>query len=71
MATKSERRPRHTTMMPVTTMEEVPVLTHAEREALVESLEEGEKRISAGEFVDYDPLTLKARLLNLHRKNKV
>ena len=51
-AKKNERR---TTMAPVTTMEELPVLDADEREAMLASLEEAEARIAAGEGIDYDP----------------
>lgn len=70
MAMKSERNSRRTTMVPVTTMEEVPVLTPEERAALITSLEEAEGRVKAGQFVEYDPATLKNRLLEIHRKAK-
>jgi hypothetical protein len=67
---KPERKDRRTTMVPVTTMEEVPLLSPAERAALVASLEEAEGRIKAGEGIEYDPAALKDRLLNIHRKAK-
>jgi hypothetical protein len=56
--------------VPVTTMEEVPVLTPEERAALITSLEEAEARVKAGQFIEHDPATLKDRLLNLHRQAK-
>jgi len=57
-------------MVPITTMEEVPVLTPAERAALVTSLEEAEARVKAGQFIEHDPATLKDRLLSIYRKAK-
>ena len=57
-------------MVPITTMEEVPVLTPEERAALVTSLEEAEARVKAGQFIEHDPATFKERLLNIHRKAK-
>ena len=57
-------------MVPVTTMEEVPVLTPAERRALIASLEEGEARAKAGKSAAYDPAAFKDRLLDIHRKAK-
>ena len=57
-------------MVPVTTMEKVPVLTPEERAALVTSLEEAEARVKAGQFIEHDPATLKDRLLNIHRQGK-
>ena len=70
MTTKTGRKFRRTTMVPVTTMEEVPVLTPEERAALITSLEAAEARVKAGPFVEYDPTTLKDRLLDIHRKAK-
>jgi len=57
-------------MVPVTTMEEVPVLTPEERTTLITSLEEAEARVKAGQFIEHDPATLKDRLLNIHRQGK-
>jgi len=42
-------------MVPVTTMEQIPVLTDREREDLILSFEEARGRIEAGDFIDYDP----------------
>jgi hypothetical protein len=72
MATKtatSDKR-RRTTMVPVTTMEEVPVLSEQERAQLRTSLEEAEGRIKAGQGVDYDPKTFKKRLTDIYRGSK-
>jgi hypothetical protein len=72
MATKtatSDKR-RRTTMVPVTTMEEVPVLSEQERAHLRTWLEEAEGRIKAGQGVDYDPKTFKKRLTDIYRGNK-
>ena len=57
-------------MVPITTMEEVPVLSPRERAALITSLEEAEARVKAGQFVEYDPKTFTKRLLDIHRKAK-
>jgi len=70
MTTKTEPKSRRTTMVPVTTMEEVPVLTPEERAALITSLEEAEARVKAGHSIEHDPATFKDRLLNIHRKAK-
>jgi hypothetical protein len=70
MATKTEQNSRRTTLVPVTTMEEVPVLTAEERAELIDSLEAAETRIEAGDFVEYDPETFKDRLLDIHRNAK-
>lgn len=58
---------RRTTMVPVTTMEELPVLSDKERADLRASLEEAEGRIEAGQGVDYDARTFKRRLLDIYR----
>jgi hypothetical protein len=61
---------RRTTMVPVTTMEELPVLSDKERADLRASLEEAEGRIEAGQGIDYDSKTLKRRLLDIYRRVK-
>jgi hypothetical protein len=61
---------RRTTMVPVTTMEEIPVLSDAEREALLASLKQAEARVKAGRAVDYDPKTFKDRLVSIYRGAK-
>ena len=70
MTVKTGRKLRRTTMVPVTTMEEVPVLTPDERSALITSLEAAEARVKAGQFIEFDPATLKKRLFDIHRKAK-
>jgi hypothetical protein len=64
-ATKDKRR--RTTMVPVTTMEELPVLSDKERADLRASLDEAQGRIEAGKGVDYDPKSFKRRLLDIYR----
>jgi len=66
--TKDKRR--RTTTVPVTTMEEIPVLSDEEREHLQQSLRDAEARIKAGQGVDYDPKTFKARLIDIYRGTK-
>jgi hypothetical protein len=70
MRMKTKPWDRHTTIVPITTMEEVPVLTPEERAALIASLEEADARIEAGEFVEHDAATFEDRLLSIHRKAK-
>jgi hypothetical protein len=72
MGTKaaSKDKRRRTTMVPVTTMEEVPVLSAAERTELLASLEAAEGRIKAGKAVNYDPGTFKDRLIGIYRARK-
>jgi hypothetical protein len=54
-------------MVPVTTMEELPVLSDKEREELRTSLEQAEERIKAGRGIDYDPKTFTRRLVEIYR----
>jgi hypothetical protein len=65
IGTKDKRR--RTTVVPVTTMEEIPVLSDEERADLLKSLKDAEARAKAGEAVDYDPETFRARLLAIYR----
>ena len=67
MATKSDQKSRRTALVPVTTMEEIPVLSAQERAEFIGSLEAAEARIEAGEFVDYDPEKFEDRLLDIDR----
>jgi hypothetical protein len=67
-AAKDKRR--RTTSVPVTTMEEIPVLSETERADLVASLKEAEARIKAGEGIDYHPKTFKKRLVDIYRRAK-
>jgi hypothetical protein len=67
-ATNDKRR--RTTMVPVTTMEELPVLSDKERADLRASLEQAEGRIEAGQGIDYDPGTFRRRLLDIYRSVK-
>jgi hypothetical protein len=72
MANKSTAKDkrRRTTMVPVTTMEEMPVLSDRERAELTASLKAAEARIKAGKAVDYDPKTFKQRLIDVYRSGK-
>ena len=65
--TKEKRR---TTSVPVTTMEEIPVLSETERADLVGALKEAEARVKDGKAIDYDPKTFKQRLLDIYRGAK-
>lgn len=66
-ATTAKRR---TTRVPVTTLEEIPVLSAQERSALTNALEEAQARVEAGTAIDYAPETFKARLLRIYRGDK-
>jgi hypothetical protein len=68
VATKRKRRP--TTMVPVTTMEDIPVLTEEERTELLASIKEAEVEIKAGKGIDYDPKKFKDRLVGIYRRAK-
>jgi hypothetical protein len=66
-ATRDKRR---TTMVPVTTIEEIPVLSEVERDELLKSLKEAEARAKAGRTTEYDPKTFKDRLIGIYRRSK-
>ena len=70
MANQTKSIGRRTTMVPVTTMEEIPVLSDRERAELTTSLKEAEARINAGKAVDYEPKNFKDRLLAIYRRGK-
>ncbi len=59
-----------TTMVPVTTMEEIPILSEREREELLESLRQAEARVTAGEAIDYDRNSFRERLIAIYRGSK-
>jgi hypothetical protein len=68
--TATRVKQRRTTMVPVTTMEEIPVLSEQEREELLTSLKDAEARAKAGKAADYDPNTFKDRLIGIYRGGK-
>jgi hypothetical protein len=51
-----------TTMVPVTNMEEMPLLSEADRQAMIESLEKAEAEISAGEASLHNSQTFVAEM---------
>jgi hypothetical protein len=67
-AAKDKRR--RTTMVPVTTMEEIPVLSGKERAELISRLKAAQARAKAGKAIGYDPETFKQRLVGIYRKGK-
>ena len=67
-ATKDRRR--RTAMVPVTTMEELPVLSGKEQAELRRALEAAERRVKAGEGIDYDKKTFRKRLTDIYRGAK-
>jgi hypothetical protein len=58
---------RRTTTVPVTTMEEIPVLSAKERDRLIDSLHQAEARLKAGKGIDYNSKTFKDRLSRIYR----
>ena len=72
MTAKSVTKPkrRRTTMVPVTTMEEIPVLSGGEREELLAALKDAEAQTKAGKAIDYDPKKFKDRLVGVYRSAK-
>ena len=70
MANQTKTMGRRTTMVPVTTMEEIPVLSDRERAELTTLLEEAEARVKAGKAVDYAPEAFKDRLIGIYRRGK-
>ena len=63
MSTTAENKIPRTIMMPVTTMEEMPLLSEAERAEMLTSLKEAEARMGAGEGIEHDPDTFVERLM--------
>ncbi len=72
MTANTDGKPKQhrTTMVPVTTMEEIPVLSEKEREELLKSLKQAEARINAGQAVDYDRRSFRERLIAIYRGSK-
>jgi hypothetical protein len=72
MASKAatQRKRRRSTMVPVTTMEEIQVLSETETERLRNELKEAEARIRAGKGLDYDSKAFKNRLLRIYRSRR-
>jgi hypothetical protein len=68
--TAAKDKRRRTTMVPVTTMEEIPVLSETERADLLASLKRAEKRVKAGKGIDFDSKSFKRRLIDIYRGDK-
>ena len=68
--TAAKAKRRRTTTVPVTTMEEIPILSARERAELLASLEAAEARVKAGKAIDYDPKRFKERLIGIYRARK-
>jgi len=69
MSIKADHKPRRPTMVPVTIMEQIPVLT-GERATLLTSLEEAKGQVEAGEAIGYDPKSFRDRLLGIYRDGR-
>ncbi len=65
-----DKKPRRTAMMPVTTMEEVPILDEEERAEMLASLKEAEARIAAGDYVVHDSSTFVDQMLAMRAAAK-
>jgi len=63
-------KPRRTTMVPVTTMEELALLTEAERADLLASLKEAEASVRAGQYVEHEPDTFMDGLIAIRNTAK-
>jgi hypothetical protein len=61
---------RRTTMVPVTTMEEIPILSEEERAKLIASLKKAEAEIEAGKGIDFEPKKFRGRLIKIYRGGK-
>jgi hypothetical protein len=70
MTTKTKNKRRGTTMAPVTTMEEIPVLGDDERAELLASLKRAEEEVNAGKAIDYDSKKFKDRFIGIYRRGK-
>ena len=68
--TMKMHKQRQTPMVPMTTMEEIPVLADDERDELLGLLEDAQTEISSVEAVDYDPKSFKAGLTEIYRSPK-
>ena len=70
-ATKpAKAKRRRTTQVPVTTMEEIPILSARERTELLHSLQKAQARVRAGKGMDCDLDALKERLIDIYRGGK-
>ncbi len=65
MRTTENKKARRTAMVPVTTMEEVLILSEEERADMVAVLKDADARVASGEFVEHDPDTFVDRLMEV------
>jgi hypothetical protein len=68
MSTTVNKKIQRTAMVPVTTMEEVPILSEEERTEMLAALKVAESRIAAGHYVEHDPRTFVDSLMAIRAK---
>jgi hypothetical protein len=74
MTAAADKKARRTARVPVTTMEELPILSEEERAEMLASLKAAEARLAAGQGVEHDPdafvdRLMKVRATAIRRKN--
>ena len=65
MTAAADKKARRTARVPVTTMEELPILSEEERAEMLASLKAAEARLAAGQCVEHDPDTFVDRLMKV------
>jgi hypothetical protein len=65
MTAAADKKARRTARVPVTTMEELPILSEEERAEMLASLKAAEARLVAGRCVEHDPDTFVDRLMKV------
>jgi hypothetical protein len=65
MTAAADKKARRTARVPVTTMEELPILSEEERAEMLASLKAAEARVAAGQCVEHDPDTFVDRLMKV------
>lgn len=68
--TTTGKSARATTLMPVVTMEEVPVLSDEERAELLQSLKDAQADIAAGRFAELEPSEVEEWLREIAREER-
>ena len=63
--TNAAHSPQRTTRIPVTTMEEAPILSEAERAELFATLEKAKAEIAAGDGVEHESSTFVDTLMSV------
>jgi hypothetical protein len=65
MTMAEDNKARRGAMVPLTTIEEAPILTDEERVAMIASLKAAEARIAAAEHIEHEANTFVDRLLDV------